>query len=661
MPFSEVLLPRLAQRRQGQRGEAQALLKDALSRAELRRAVLRIHPEPTPGQREALNYRQGHITWRGLPITVEVAKGGYREGVGKDGHKWRRHMKCHYGRIKGTQGADGEHVDVFLGDDPESDVVVCVNQIKGDGSWDEHKFLLGCSSVEHARKMYLAHYPDGWKTGEVVDLTFSQFKEWLESGDHKKPLARPKVADHGKRGYVGERCPSCGQEAVGGCRCKIGDAWCANDHRWHHCLVHRDRVVLGSGHGAGGGCTCGADDLTKDGAAGGSTGTAPPAVYFCPSCQKEHALARFLEEKEAGQGVLKYKVPTVAVDLDGTLAEYTEWKGPDHFGKPRRGAKKMLEEFQRRGYRIIIWTCRKDHAKVRAWLHEHELPFDYINEHPDAQPGDSPKVHAHAYVDDRAVSAGRLHEATRKVIALLGKEATMADQETRGPRVSVAPAWSPSRLLAGSLGRLAAAPEALLTGQGRAVEELKGPTYNPEKHEDVARAFAAVEPSLRDTAVHLGGSRPLKELGNLWRSQRVNPVTKLLATPFVPLSGLSHDLARVNRYSPFSDTATIYSGMPEGTALTLGAAADINRKPRALRMLYALLHGTDLFHGVGRERAGRLATEISGRAAGHELARRLPSEMYDRVLADHLAARDNDKGKTKKEAAARALQLLTTS
>ncbi len=102
---------------------------------------------------------------------------------------------------------------------------------------------------------------------------------------------------------------------------------------------------------------------------------------------------------------------TIAVDLDGTLAEYKKWIGVKVIGKPLPGAKEFLEELHRRGYRILIYTARtagrnkgKDgkytqedlNAIVENWFKKHDMPYDAIHF------GDS-KPAASAFIDDRAV------------------------------------------------------------------------------------------------------------------------------------------------------------------------------------------------------------------------------------------------------------------
>lgn len=65
----------------------------------------------------------------------------------------------------------------------------------------------------------------------------------------------------------------------------------------------------------------------------------------------------------------------VAVDLDGTLAEYGGWKGAGHIGKP---IPKMLERVKRwlaAGVAVRIFTARAGDPEtvphIEAWCREH--------------------------------------------------------------------------------------------------------------------------------------------------------------------------------------------------------------------------------------------------------------------------------------------------
>lgn len=115
--------------------------------------------------------------------------------------------------------------------------------------------------------------------------------------------------------------------------------------------------------------------------------------------------------------------PTLAVDLDGTLAEYDGWKGEKHIGEPRRGARRWMQAARKIGARIIVFTTRGNTEIVREWLESNDIPFDYINENPDQPEGSSDKVIADVYWDDRAVSAnGPLHASGTEVLSRLNEK-----------------------------------------------------------------------------------------------------------------------------------------------------------------------------------------------------------------------------------------------
>jgi hypothetical protein len=98
--------------------------------------------------------------------------------------------------------------------------------------------------------------------------------------------------------------------------------------------------------------------------------------------------------------------PTIAVDLDGTLAEEEKGKfDPDVIGKPRPGARKWMKTFRKVGARLIIWTVRGNIDIVRRWLEDNDIPWDYINDNPDQPEGASDKVIADVYLDNKGVDA----------------------------------------------------------------------------------------------------------------------------------------------------------------------------------------------------------------------------------------------------------------
>lgn len=147
--------------------------------------------EPSDEQKEAGNYQKGHIVIHGLDISIENCKGSMRRGKDKGGKEWEVKLPAHYGYIKGTEGKDKDHIDVFIGEKPESEKVFVVNQNKLDGGFDEHKVLLGFEERADA----IQHYDDAYTGGlgpklrdSVVSTTMEKFKAWLQDGEHKKPF-----------------------------------------------------------------------------------------------------------------------------------------------------------------------------------------------------------------------------------------------------------------------------------------------------------------------------------------------------------------------------------------------------------------------------------------------------------------------------------------
>ena len=150
-----------------------------------------VDTNPTEAQKEAGNYRKGHIRLDGYNITIENPKGSTRSGKDADGKEWSVKMNYDYGYIRGTKGVDGDHIDVYLGPDQENGKVFVVDQIdQKSGKFDEHKVMYGFPDAESARKAYLSQYEDGWKVGTVTEVTKEKFKKWVDSSTRKtKPFS----------------------------------------------------------------------------------------------------------------------------------------------------------------------------------------------------------------------------------------------------------------------------------------------------------------------------------------------------------------------------------------------------------------------------------------------------------------------------------------
>ena len=141
-----------------------------------------VNHAPTEAQKEAGNYRKKHISFQGLPITIENEKGSIRKGKSASGHQWRCVLPCDYGYLKGTVGADRDHVDCYVGPDKDSNVVFVVNRHTPGKGFDEHKVLLGFKTEEDALCCYVAAFSDGSgpkRIGSVATMSLDGFKSWL--------------------------------------------------------------------------------------------------------------------------------------------------------------------------------------------------------------------------------------------------------------------------------------------------------------------------------------------------------------------------------------------------------------------------------------------------------------------------------------------------
>ena len=149
---------------------------------------------PTEKQKEAGNYKKGHVQVGTFNITIENPKGSVRSGIDTEGNKWKTIMQNTYGYIRGTEGVDGDHIDVFLSDDIDGwngRRVFVVDQYNEDGSFDEHKVMLGFNETDDAEAAYFANYDSDWANNHktvVTAVNLEDFKKWIDSS-HRKTKA----------------------------------------------------------------------------------------------------------------------------------------------------------------------------------------------------------------------------------------------------------------------------------------------------------------------------------------------------------------------------------------------------------------------------------------------------------------------------------------
>lgn len=163
-------------------------------KTDIEAARAEVDQNPTEAQKEAGNYKKGHVKIDGYDVTIENPKGSVRSGKDADGNEWSVTMNNDYGYIRGTEGVDGDHIDVFLSDNPETGDVFVIDQVNPDGTFDEHKVMYGFKSALAAKRAYMANYSKGWTgLGNITRVSKEEFKKWVNSSHRKtKPFAEYK-------------------------------------------------------------------------------------------------------------------------------------------------------------------------------------------------------------------------------------------------------------------------------------------------------------------------------------------------------------------------------------------------------------------------------------------------------------------------------------
>ncbi len=157
----------------------------------LEQAKLQTNQQPTEGQKEAGNYKKGHLSFGGYHFTIENPAGSKRRGTDANGKAWENTMHNTYGYILGKKGKDGDHLDMFINDQADLDnwngTVYVVDQVNPKtGKFDESKVLYGFNSEAEARDAYLSNYSRGWKgLGKITGVDKATFDKWLDSSDRQ--------------------------------------------------------------------------------------------------------------------------------------------------------------------------------------------------------------------------------------------------------------------------------------------------------------------------------------------------------------------------------------------------------------------------------------------------------------------------------------------
>ena len=164
-------------------------LYEELSKEEIDQRASEANLYPSDAQKEAGNYKMGHVRVRGFDITIENPIGSKRY-YGKDKKKYNV-MQNHYGYFTKSKGKDGDQVDVFIGPDVEKFEKVYVVDQKMNGKFDESKVMFGFSSKKEAKAAYFSNFDKNWHGFmHITGVSLTTFKKWLYRGrKQRQPFA----------------------------------------------------------------------------------------------------------------------------------------------------------------------------------------------------------------------------------------------------------------------------------------------------------------------------------------------------------------------------------------------------------------------------------------------------------------------------------------
>lgn len=174
--------------------ESQLNLITEITLSDIDAEAKNINLTPTDAQKDAGNYKMGHISVKGMKISIENPIGSIRKFKDDKGNEGHIKMKNHYGYFRNTRGngKDGDAVDVFLGPHVEDfDKVYVIDQNNKNGEFDESKVMIGFLSKEEAKRAYLSNYDPSWRGFRTITtVNLKTFKKWLYRGNkQRKPFA----------------------------------------------------------------------------------------------------------------------------------------------------------------------------------------------------------------------------------------------------------------------------------------------------------------------------------------------------------------------------------------------------------------------------------------------------------------------------------------
>ena len=131
--------------------------------------------------------------FQGLDISIETQRGAYRYWHDPHtGHDGKTRMPFDYGYIRRTMGADGDHVDCYIGDDPNATHAYVIDQMKAPDFqvFDEQKVMLGFESAQDARAAYATCYDKPGFFGRLKAVPMGEFRKQVLATTKESPLVK---------------------------------------------------------------------------------------------------------------------------------------------------------------------------------------------------------------------------------------------------------------------------------------------------------------------------------------------------------------------------------------------------------------------------------------------------------------------------------------
>lgn len=150
-------------------------------------------PSMTP--KTADFYEEEHITFSGIPVTIENRAGTERSGIGKDGKEWTTHMNFDYGFFDNVKTVDKDELDVYLGPNESAEMVFVIRQVDPDTrALDEYKVMMGFEDEESAIEAYKSQYDRPDFFGGIQSIPIDQFRDIIKEHSGGMPFIRPKLS-----------------------------------------------------------------------------------------------------------------------------------------------------------------------------------------------------------------------------------------------------------------------------------------------------------------------------------------------------------------------------------------------------------------------------------------------------------------------------------